>query len=224
MKKKLDLYWLMDATGSMSTSIDNVKRSISETWGPLGEEYDLGQGAGFYRDMSSTSTEGYGVLSPITTNPNILQTAVDNLQAKGGGATPESQVYALTQVGQFANTIRWRPDAQRMIIWMGDYYGHLNQVVNGITYTTQGAVNALQRSKITPWAFSMDPANMLNSTNGGKNVASSQITTPTGGLTFEHVTQENAIQYILAVLLSSMYALDNASRASEKLALLAVDD
>ena len=111
---KVDLYFLADATGSMRNCIDNVKSNIVDTYLKARQcsSSDIEMGIGFYRDINSEGDiEEYGVLQGITRQRSLLNRAVDSLaeNVQGGGDDPESQLYALTQIGDESKNDRVAP-------------------------------------------------------------------------------------------------------------------
>lgn len=217
--KKVDLFWLVDATGSMGTCIENLKSSISKTWSPLREQgFDVAQGVGYYRDMHVESgIQGYDVIQEITENSTFLQNSVNRLMATGGGDAPESQVYALTQIAENPLSVAWREDASKIILWAGDIYGHKDEIVDGVTYTTNKAIEELMSHHIVVFAFSMAPADMLNYSDNSKYVAAFEIAIPTGGHVYRHVDQSNLVQYVIDALLGQTNVLELTSRIKDEI-------
>jgi hypothetical protein len=198
-KPKVDIFFLADATGSMTNCINNVKANIVSTYEMEREcaNCDFEMGIGFYRDINvEGESEEYGVLQTITKNATDLQAAAASLIAKGGGDAAESQMYALTQIAQNRADIGWRTGATRIIAWFGDIYGHANQSQDRVMYTVELANKELQDANISVLAFSMAPTNKLNSTGGGGYVAASQITSVNNGSVTENVDQDDAVSVI----------------------------
>ena len=94
-KPKVDIFFLADATGSMSNCISDVKSNMVGTYIETRKyaHCDFDMGLGFYRDIAVEGpNEEYGILQPITNDHNELQRAIDKLTVKGGGDAAESQV------------------------------------------------------------------------------------------------------------------------------------
>lgn len=106
--KMADVAFVMDTTGSMQGSINNLKNALK---GSLFAQLqtaipNVGLAVVDHRDF----TDGSGVLSlrqVVTTDLTLAQSAVDKMSAGGGGDTPEAQIAAMqfTLTGQANNQI-----------------------------------------------------------------------------------------------------------------------
>jgi hypothetical protein len=196
---KVDIFFLADATGSMTNCIKDVKSNMLGTFIETRKyaHCDFDMGLGYYRDIAVEGPiEEYGVLQTITNDDTKLKKAIEALKVKGGGDAAESQVYALTQIAEKGRDIGWRRGATRIIVWFGDIYGHPDQKQDGRKYTVSVANDALYDANIAVLAFSMRPTDKLNSTEGGKYVAASQITDENNGSVTLDVDQDDAVNVI----------------------------
>ncbi len=105
-----DIYFLIDTTGSMQSSIDNVTSSLSRISSEIGTRIpNVQMGVGQYRDFANTNDlfafdaygspgdEPYGNEQNITPDVAQVQAALGRLAAAGGADGPESSVEALYQ-------------------------------------------------------------------------------------------------------------------------------
>ena len=140
VKGVVDIVFLMDATGSMQPSIDDLKNNlkvfIDELTGGAHNQAPVkhwrGKVVGF-RDFIYDST-------PIEDNPFVetadeLRSQLDRLKAEGGGDEPESLlegIYHVANMGQTdkglsdldPNKWRYRGDAARVVIVFTDASFH----------------------------------------------------------------------------------------------------
>lgn len=122
---KIDLFFVIDSTGSMSDSIDYVKANVAEfarTIGATGATLRLGLID--YRDIEedgndSTTTHEPGY-SPWMDVPGFI-TELTTVSADGGGDTPETPIDALGNLVQ--SGVGWNSDAYKfaMLITDADY-------------------------------------------------------------------------------------------------------
>ncbi len=145
----LDVFFLLDTTGSMRTQLDGLKddfaRMISEISG-MGSNVFFG--VGNYKDCvwgpgdcpSGTLDLAYTLTQDLTSDLDAVRSALDGLSASGGGDPFEANLYALKQV---ADTTSWR-DSRRFLIWAGDDPGYDPR--QGVTL--EAARNALQDARL----------------------------------------------------------------------------
>jgi hypothetical protein len=99
---KGDIFFLVDTTGSMLPSIDNVRTSLATVIVPAANAAiaDVAMGVGDYRDFPSG---GYGdpgdwtfeLRQAVTFDLFAVQAALDGLRAAGGADTPEAMLEGL---------------------------------------------------------------------------------------------------------------------------------
>lgn len=116
---KVDVFFLMDETGSMGGDIAAVKAAASSILATAAGFGDVHFGVGGYRDIFDSFT--YRTLTDMTGSQATAQAAITAWTASGGGDTPEANLFGLEQV---ANTISWRPGSERILLWFGDAPGH----------------------------------------------------------------------------------------------------
>ncbi len=109
--QRADIYFLIDTTGSMGPSIDNVRSSLSRIATALaGEIPDVQMGVGHFEDFPFASGSpfgdtffggpadvAYGNEQDITGDVAAVQSALDGLVIGDGHDGPEAQVQALYQ-------------------------------------------------------------------------------------------------------------------------------
>ena len=135
-KKAFDVIYLVDATGSMSGSIENVKTYCVDIANILKNQmmlYDFRFGAVFYRDPidSHSDANEYYNLTSETVN---LQNFVKRMSASGGGDTPEDWVGGYNIA---LNNISWR-SGNRLIIHIADAGAHGTDYTSGDKYSSEG--------------------------------------------------------------------------------------
>ena len=124
-RARLDLVFLVDATGSMADEIDKLKaslRSISAEVSRLPSQPDLCFGLVAYRDKG----DAFLLRSHDLTNDldGFLRGALNPLQAAGGGDYPEAMNEALHET---VHNLSWRGDgATRLVVLLADAPPHLD--------------------------------------------------------------------------------------------------
>jgi Mg-chelatase subunit ChlD len=124
-RARLDLVFLVDATGSMADEIDKLKaslRSISAEVSRLPSQPDLCFGLVAYRDKG----DAFLLRSHDLTNDldGFLRSALNPLQAAGGGDYPEAMNEALHET---VHNLSWRGDgATRLVVLLADAPPHLD--------------------------------------------------------------------------------------------------
>jgi hypothetical protein len=129
-----DVAFLVDVTGSMNGVITQLQDEIRGSLVPAlraaipDVRFSVSSFADFPVDpygSASTNDTPYSTRTPMTTNIDILESAVGTLAAEGGGDEPESQVEALYQLATGAG--RSSPDTQYVppATWCPpDTFGH----------------------------------------------------------------------------------------------------
>ena len=119
----LDLLFLLDATGSMSDEIDQIKStllSISSRISDLPSDTDLRFGMVAYRDRGDDF-----VTRTYHFEPDVQKflNSIREVRADGGGDEPESLNEALhVAIGE----PQWRPNAVRLVFLIADAPPHLD--------------------------------------------------------------------------------------------------
>jgi len=120
---RLDLVFLIDATGSMDDEIAKLKasmRAMAEQIARLPGQPDVCYGLVAYRDRGDaflTRTQDF------THDLPAFQQGLARLQAGGGGDTPEALNEALHEV---VHGLSWRREAARMVVLVADAPPHLD--------------------------------------------------------------------------------------------------
>ena len=123
-RAKLDLVFLVDATGSMGDEIDKLKsslRSITDEVARLPSHPDLCLGLVAYRDRGD---EFFVRSHDLTNDVGAFQGVLNALQAAAGGDEPEAMNEALHEA---VHHISWRGDqTTRMVVLVADAPPHLD--------------------------------------------------------------------------------------------------
>ncbi|MEY4562193.1 MAG: hypothetical protein RLZZ618_1470 [Pseudomonadota bacterium] len=122
-RPRLDLVFLVDATGSMGDEIAKLKASMhamSQQIGRLPGQPDVCYGLVAYRDRGDAFiTRSHD----FTDDLGAFQRVLAQVQAAGGGDTPEALNEALNEV---VHKLSWRHDAARMVVLVADAPPHLD--------------------------------------------------------------------------------------------------
>jgi Mg-chelatase subunit ChlD len=122
-RPRLDLVFLVDATGSMDDEIAKLKssmRAIANQLGSLPGQPDLCYGLVAYRDKGDaflTRTHDF------TDDLGAFQGVLERLRAGGGGDKPEALNEALHET---VHRMSWRTDAARFVVLVADAAPHLD--------------------------------------------------------------------------------------------------
>jgi Mg-chelatase subunit ChlD len=122
-RPRLDLVFLIDATGSMDDEIAKLKasmRAMSQQISQLPGQPDICYGLVAYRDRGDaflTRTHDF------TDDLGAFQTVLARVQAGGGGDTPEALNEALHET---VHGLAWRSDAARLVVLVADAPPHLD--------------------------------------------------------------------------------------------------
>ncbi len=120
---RLDLVFLIDATGSMGDEIAKLKnsmRAMAQQIAQLPGQPDICYGLVAYRDRGDayvTRTHDF------TNDLGAFQQQLANVQAHGGGDKPEALNEALHEV---VHSLSWRQQAARMVVLVADAAPHLD--------------------------------------------------------------------------------------------------
>jgi hypothetical protein len=193
----IDVYFLIDSTGSMGEIIGAVKAAAVDIVATLaGLHMDIAYGAGDYKDFPRDAYAFRNVVAPTTSTAAVVAGLL-SLSAGGGSDYPEGAFFALDQLAQPAGgSIGWRASAQRIIVWIGDAPAHdpICPAISGLGYTIDEAwvTKKLVTEKIQMLAISTaspglddNPATLSTDygacTPGGKPGQASRIAANTGG-------------------------------------------
>jgi uncharacterized protein YegL len=122
-RPRLDLVFMIDATGSMGDEIDKLKasmRAMAEQIARLPGHPDTCYGLVAYRDRGDAFlTRSHD----FTNDLGAFQGLLGRVQAQGGGDTPEALNEALHEV---VHGLSWRTDAARLVVLVADAPPHLD--------------------------------------------------------------------------------------------------
>jgi hypothetical protein len=132
-----DVLFLTDTTGSMGGFISQIKTALSGILAEIDTSLpalDIQYAVADYRnytDGGNYSAYGVNLRQPFTADTTLVQAAINSMSAGGGADGPESQLKAmvniagnwLTPTGDLG--FAGRPTAQKILIWAGDYTGHI---------------------------------------------------------------------------------------------------
>ncbi len=119
----LDVVFLIDTTGSMGDEIERVKQTlkgVTDKLDGLDREFSLRYGAVLYRDV----TDDYVTAAhPFTTDLGEFADALQEIEANGGGDTPESLNQGLAVA---VDAMEWRDGAAKLVFLIADAPPHLD--------------------------------------------------------------------------------------------------
>ena len=122
-RPRLDLVFMIDATGSMGDEIDKLKRSMRAMAAQIAQlpgQPDICYGLVAYRDRGDAFiTRTHDFSNDLGAFQNLLA----KVQAQGGGDTPEALNEALHEV---VHGLAWRTDAARLVVMVADAPPHLD--------------------------------------------------------------------------------------------------
>ncbi len=177
VKGVCDIVFLIDATGSMQPSINDIKNNIKLFFKTL-EQTDANGSAIVkdwrarvigYRDPAADGSDWY-VSNPFVKDAASIEVQLDALQAKGGGDEPEGLLDALYKVATWGNTDkatqeinpekwRYRSDAARCVIVFTDASFHDKTTLDeasGLTWEDVANFAMQERLRISLFAPQMD--------------------------------------------------------------------
>ncbi|NEQ36804.1 MAG: VWA domain-containing protein [Okeania sp. SIO3I5] len=177
----VDIFFVVDVTGSMTTAIANMKADMLNEYKLMKQmraEWDVQIGLAWYRDIEDGANDLSEIVLSLTSDEDKITNAVNNLTVHGGGDDPEAQLLALHQVATVDLLTEWRPKSNRYISWFGDYYGKDPVGYKNNEVTIDDVIAELKKKDIKVNAFSLDPMNNLN----GPKKQAEKITKATGGI------------------------------------------
>jgi Mg-chelatase subunit ChlD len=122
-RPRLDLVFMIDATGSMGDEIGKLKtsmRAMADQMAQLPGQPDICYGLVAYRDRGDAFiTRTHDLTNDLSAFQNLLS----RVQAQGGGDTPEALNEALHEV---VHGLSWRTDAARLVVLVADAPPHLD--------------------------------------------------------------------------------------------------
>jgi hypothetical protein len=230
---KMDVYFLVDTTGSMTPVINNVKAGASDILSRLVRAgasvgADINFGVGNYRDFDEDSGYCFKPQLSMTSDTNAVQQAINSWSAVGGGDAAEGQFYALDQTAQDpGEEVGWRADAKRFVIWIGDAPGHdpictaVSGLPSAVTETTvtqqlqQCGIFVLAISATTGAGLNADPVPLSGDyagrcgTIGGTAGQASRIAVATGGMAADRIDPDQVVTKIIDLGTAGVTSIGN---------------
>ncbi|MEP6846397.1 MAG: VWA domain-containing protein [Panacibacter sp.] len=202
-KRKVDIYFLADTTGSMTAILNAVKAGANNILNAVnGTGNDLAYGVGNYRDFTDPAPYPFQHQLNPTANVAAVTAAINTWTAAGGGDWPEAQLFAMDQLAQApGGSIGWRNDSKRIIVWFGDAEGH--DPSGGATLAS--VIAKLQAENISVIAISVG-ADTLDST--GQATA---ISTATSGSFQSGINAATIVNTIITMINSLVSVINNVS-------------
>jgi hypothetical protein len=133
---------LTDAQGQVDTLIGGVTAQLPDVRFGVAEVKDYPDVYGELGDQPWTLDE------PLTADTAVVESAVGNLTARGGGDNPEAYGRALWEATNNSN-VGWRPNARKLVVLVADNVPHDDDLDQGIPDGDQ-ALSA-------PWNTGIDP-------------------------------------------------------------------
>lgn len=199
----LDLFFLVDTTGSMGSAISSVASGFSSIVSTIsGVAPNVAFGLGEYKDTFDSFT--YRLDADITTNTSTVQSALGSLSAGGGGDLPEAGLYGLQQA---ATTTSWRSGSQRFLVWVGDAPSH--DPAGPTNVTEAQAISALNANGVNVFAASATSGPGLNAACGGSDCTANQAKRVAAGTsgsdlgTFDSAAISTAIQNAITSIVNN---------------------
>ncbi|KAJ6639984.1 Integrin beta-PS [Pseudolycoriella hygida] len=132
-KHPLDLYYLMDFTGSMRDDKDNLillSGGLVETVSALTNDFNIGFGTFVDKPVIPFGVEPYNDYSfhnnlPLTPRTENFVEAVRAVPIFNGADVPESHADALSQVSECESEIGWRNFTRRVVVVATDAIFHV---------------------------------------------------------------------------------------------------
>ena len=165
----IDIALTIDTTGSMFSSIDQVKQDAVSLVDAVSARTNSARFAVVvYKDQGDEYVSR--VLQPFTDDAVTVKNAVTGIAVGGGGDTPEAMYSGLMT----SMALPWRPGVKKMALVLADAPPHDPEPVTGLT--AQDVVDA---------AFAVDPAQVyLADTGAAASPEATQLVADTGGSVF----------------------------------------
>nr|WP_130511756.1 PKD domain-containing protein [Krasilnikovia cinnamomea] len=197
LRNDIDLVFVIDTTGSMSSTINSVKAYASQIANQLATRSNSYRFALVdYRDQPAyTGSSGdypSRLVVPFTSDLAQLQTGLNTLYASGGGDWPESALSGLEE----GLKLPWRTNVQKVAILMTDAPAHDPEPVSGLT-----------SADVINHALAIDPVQIYSVDVSGYNAAANlaPLSAGTGGAqyrTADGISVPDAISSVLSTALT----------------------
>src|SRR4051794_168236 len=136
-----DVVIVFDTTGSMDDALDEAKDQVNSVIGEVNRRFgDVRYAVATVRDYGSSygdpGDRPWELEQPLTANPAAVASAIDGLEADGGGDPPEAYGRALHEA-DLDPAVGFRPGAQRLVVLVADDVPHDNALNEGIAASDQ---------------------------------------------------------------------------------------
>src|ERR1035438_1135861 len=200
----VDVYFLADTTGSMSSNNAAVQAAASTILAATAGLGNVDFAVGEYKDQpstDSTSAYAYRLNTAMTNNLTAVQTGINMWGASGGGDYPEAELYGLQSLATGTAT-GWRTGSAKILVWMGDAPGH--DPSGGATLASaEAALTTGQSSVIKTLAVNLGGLN-----DYGQAAA---ITAATGGTLYNGISSSSIVATITAAITSAFSTYSTVS-------------
>ncbi len=164
----LDIVFVFDLTGSMASTVSEMKASATDILGGVLTKFPGAQfGLASFRDYPISPYGGTGdwawrVEQTITTDAVAIITAIGGMTVGGGGDGPESYSRVLFEAAHPDNSLGWRMGSRKVLIVFGDNYPHDDDLSAGGVPAPGG----------TPWVTGRPPTFLDPGRDGDTGVSS----------------------------------------------------
>lgn len=206
----LDLAFVIDSTGSMTSSIQEVREAVSSMVDKLEEkESDYRIGLVDYKDTDQGDPYAAQLDLDLSDDVTTFRAALDSFGVDGGGDYPEAVFSGLMKA---FTELSWRPSSRKAVILMGDAPGKDPEPITG--YTKASVLAAAHRLPAGSSAGALSATATPTAVESGDSVSIYPIAVGSGPLeTFEPLAEETG---------GSVFFATGASTVSEEV-LEAVD-
>src|SRR5690349_13493737 len=143
----VDVLFVFDTTGSMGGALAQAKTQVTDAITSVRASYPDSEFAlGTVADYDPGDTP-WALKQPLTSDPSLVQAALDPLTATGGGDSPEAYGRALYEAANNAG-IGWRGGAKHILILVNDDVPHDNDLNEGVPAGIQ--------TQPSPWNTGVD--------------------------------------------------------------------
>lgn len=229
-----DIYLLADTTGSMGGPLTDVKWHaediVDDLYGIAGVTVRIG--VGNYKDFPSDTYAFDHQLAPAGVADTLLvQAAIESWYASGGWDGSEAQLFALDRLANdidpAGGEIGWADDAEKIIVWFGDWPGHdaICAAISGLTYDiteatatadlVEGGFHVIAFSTTSGYGLDYDPNysdyDYYTYCGDGTGTAGqgTRITTATGGAYLEDVESDELAAAIIDLVTDAVGEIDD---------------
>ena len=211
---KPDIYFLADTTGSMGPVIAQVQADAANVLTTIsGQTTDPYFGAGDYKDFPYDAYAFQNGAALAGDGGAGALAAIGLWSAGGGFDGSEGQFFALNQI---ADTLNWRADSTRIVVWFGDAPGHdpVCSAISGLGYDITEAsltaklvaagIRVVAIGTTTGYAAALDDNPTLSASDysppcaiSGIALQASRIAAATGGVYLQNVAPADIAAKIL---------------------------